>query len=87
MSHMIPGFEIPLHRALTEPLLMAGASRSVTIVIGTLSAAIGLGLQLWLVGLIIWISCQSIAVYLTAKDPDFMEVGLKHLQHKNYLGI
>ena len=30
MSDQIPaGFEIPLHRSLTEPLLLAGASRSV----------------------------------------------------------
>ena len=87
MSEIPAGFEIPLHRSLTEPLLLAGASRSVTIVIGTLSAAVGLGLQLWLVGLLIWISCQSIAVFLTGKDPDFMDVGLKHLQHKTYLGV
>lgn len=84
---MPPGFEIPLHRSLTEPLLLAGARRSVTIVIGTLAAAVGLGLQLWLVGLLIWLGCQSIAVYLTARDPDFMDVGLKHLRHKNYLKV
>ena len=50
---MIPGFVIPVHRALTEPILLAGAPRSIAILNGTLAAAIGLGLQLWLVG------CQS----------------------------
>ena len=40
-----PGFEVPLHRALTEPILIAGAPRSFAILNGTLSAAIGLGLQ------------------------------------------
>lgn len=81
------GYEIPLHRSLTEPILMAGASRSVTIVVGTLSAAVGLGLQLWLVGLMLWITGQSIAVYLTRRDPDFMEVGLRHLKHPAYLEV
>ena len=40
---LIPGFEAPVHRALTEPILLAGAPRTVAIVNGTLSAAIGLG--------------------------------------------
>ena len=44
----VEGYEIPLHRALTEPILMGGAPRSVAIFNGTLAAALGLGLQLWL---------------------------------------
>ncbi|MQU46284.1 conjugal transfer protein TrbD, partial [Pseudomonas helleri] len=30
------GFEIPLHRSLTEPILMGGAPRTVAIANGTL---------------------------------------------------
>jgi len=47
------GFEAPLHRALTEPILLGGAPRTVAIANGTLGAAIGLGLQLraWPAGL------------------------------------
>ncbi|PKP79650.1 MAG: conjugal transfer protein, partial [Alphaproteobacteria bacterium HGW-Alphaproteobacteria-18] len=51
---MIEGFEIPLHRSLTEPVLMAGAPRTLAITIGTLAAAVGLGLQLWIPGLALW---------------------------------
>ena len=40
----IAGFEAPVHRALTEPILLAGAPRAVAILNGTISAAIGLGL-------------------------------------------
>ena len=40
----IPGFYAPVHRALTEPLLLAGAPRAVVIINGTLAAAVGLGL-------------------------------------------
>jgi type IV secretion system protein VirB3 len=38
---------VPVHRALTEPILLGGAPRSLAILNGTL----GLGLRLWLVGL------------------------------------
>ena len=47
---LIPGFEVTVHRALTEPILLAGAPRAVAILNGTLSAAIGLGLRLWIAG-------------------------------------
>jgi type IV secretion system protein TrbD len=39
----IAGFDAPVHRALTEPILLAGAPRAVAILNGTVSAAIGLG--------------------------------------------
>ena len=45
MTH-IDGFEVPLHRSLTEPILLAGAPRAIAIVNGTIAAALGLGLRL-----------------------------------------
>lgn len=39
----VPGFFAPVHRALTDPILMGGAPRSVAIANGTLAAAIALG--------------------------------------------
>src|SRR3546814_21172792 len=39
------GFEVPLHRSLTEPILLGGAPRTVAIANGQLAAALGLGLQ------------------------------------------
>jgi type IV secretory pathway TrbD component len=50
----VPGFSVPVHRALTEHILLGGAPRSIAIVNGTLAGAVGLGLRLWLVGLAIW---------------------------------
>jgi len=81
----IPGFEVPLHRALTEPILLAGAPRTVTIINGTLAAAIGLGLQLWIAGIAIWFIAHMIAVWATRKDPAFMDVLSRHMQHKGFL--
>ena len=79
------GFEIPLHRSLTEPILMGGAPRTVAIVNGTLAAALGLGLQLWLIGLLVWIAGHGAAVYTARKDPAFMDVLIRHVRHKGYL--
>ncbi len=50
----IAGFYAPVHRALTEPILLGGAPRAVVIINGTLAAAIGLGLRLWLAGAALW---------------------------------
>lgn len=81
----VDGFEIPLHRALTEPILMGGAPRTVAIVNGTLAAALGLGLQLWLAGLAVWIVGHAAAVYAARHDPDFMAVIVRHVRHKAFL--
>jgi len=81
----IPGFEVPLHRALTEPILLAGAPRALTIINGTLAAAIGLGLQLWIAGIAIWLISHMIAVWATRKDPSFIDVLSRHMQHKGFL--
>ena len=78
----LEGFEAPLHRALVEPILLAGVPRAIAIVIGTVSAAIGLGLQQWLAGLLIWAVAHSAAVFAARHDPDFAAVLLRHLRQK-----
>jgi type IV secretory pathway TrbD component len=66
------GFEVPLHRSLTEPILLGGAPRTVAIANGTLAAAVGLGLQLWIPGVVLWIVGHSLAVWGARVDPQFM---------------
>lgn len=78
----LPGFEVPLHRALTEPVLLAGAPRAITILNGTLAASIGLGLRLWVAGLLLWLVAQMVAVWATRKDPAFGHVLSRHIAHK-----
>jgi len=85
MSGHIEGFEVPLHRALTEPILLGGAPRSVAIVNGTLAAAIGLGLQMWIAGVALWLVGHSLAVFAAKRDPDFLAVLLRHLRQKGQL--
>jgi len=81
----IPGYEVPLHRALTEPILIAGAPRAFAILNGTLAAAIGLGLRLWLAGLLIWVAGHAVAVWVTRHDPAFLTVLSRHARHKGAL--
>ena len=77
-----PGYQVPLHRALTEPVLIGGAPRGFAILNGTLAAAIGLGLRLWVAGLLIWLAGHAIAVWVTRKDPEFLTVLSRHARHK-----
>lgn len=81
----IEGFEVPLHASLASPILLGGAPRGLVILNGTLAAAIGLGLQQWLVGIAAWVIGHSIAVIATRRDPDFAPVLLRHLRQKGYL--
>ena len=76
----VPGFTIPVHRALTEHILLGGAPRSIAIMNGTLAGAVGLGLRLWLVGLAIWAVGHFAAVLAAKRDPQFVEVGRRHLR-------
>ncbi len=82
-----PGFIVPVHRALIEPILLAGAPRSLAIVNGTLAAALGLGLRLWLVGLGIWALGHMLAVWAARRDPQFVDVVCRHLRLPARLGL
>jgi len=82
---MADGYEIPLHRSLTEPILMAGAPRSAAILIGTLAAILALGLRLWVLGLVFWALAHSAAVFMARSDPDFMAVASRSTRHKAHL--
>jgi type IV secretion system protein TrbD len=84
---MTPGFEIPLHRALTQPIFLGGAPRSLAIVNGTLAAAVGIGLQLWLPGALLWVVGHALAVWGAKLDPQFVEVFGRHIKHKPYLDV
>jgi type IV secretion system protein VirB3 len=82
----IAGFEAPVHRALTEPILLAGAPRAIAILNGTVSAAIGLGLRLWIAGLVLWALGHMAAVWAARRDPLFVEVVRRHVRYPIHLG-
>ena len=80
-----PGFYAPVHRALTEPILLGGAPRAVAILNGTLAAAVGLGLRLWIAGLAIWLVGHLVAVWAARRDAAFVEVVRRHLRYPLHL--
>ena len=81
----LEGFEAPIHRALVDPILLGGAPRGIAILNGTLAAALGLGLQQWIAGLILWMVGHSLCVFAAKRDPDFAPVLVRHLRQKGHL--
>jgi len=81
----IEGFEAPVYRSLAEPILLGGAPRAIAILNGTLAAALGLGLQQWIAGLVIWALGHTGAVMAAKRDPDFASVLLRHLRQRGHL--
>jgi type IV secretion system protein VirB3 len=81
----IEGFEAPIHRALAEPILLGGAPRVIAIVNGTVAAALGLGLQQWIAGLILWAVGHTLAVFAAKRDPEFAAVLARHLRQRGHL--
>jgi type IV secretion system protein VirB3 len=81
----VQGYAVPVHRALTEHILLGGAPRSIAILNGTLAAALGLGLRLWLVGLGLWAIGHFAAVWAAKRDPQFVDVVRRHLRIPGHL--
>jgi type IV secretion system protein VirB3 len=70
----------PVHRALYEPILLAGAPRPAAILVGTLAAALGLGLRAWAAGAAVWLVGHAACAWAARSDPQFVEVALRHLR-------
>ena len=83
-SGHLEGYEAPIHPSLGAPILLAGAPRGIAIVNGTIAAAVGLGLQQWLAGLLLWAFGHSLAVFAARRDPDFAPVLFRHLRQTGY---
>jgi type IV secretion system protein VirB3 len=82
-----PGFFAPVHRALTEPMLLGGAPRAAAIGIGTLAAAVALGLRLWILGGLIWAVGHAGAVWAARRDRQVFDVARRHLRYPPHLGV
>jgi len=83
-SSHITGFEAPIHGSLGSPILLGGAPRMIAIVDGTVAAAVGLGLQQWIAGILLWAAGHSLAVIAARRDSDFAPVLIRHLRQKGY---
>ena len=84
---MIAGCEVPLHRSLTEPILLGGAPRAIGIANRTLAAAIGLELPLRLPSLALWVIGHALAVRGARLDPQFVAVIARHMKQRVLLDV
>jgi type IV secretion system protein TrbD len=68
-----PDLEVPLHRSLTQPILIAGLPRNLGLLLWTATAAFALGLhQLWVLPLAIVLHLVFAA--MARRDPFFFDV-------------
>jgi len=80
-------FAAPVHRSLTEPILLAGAPRALAILNGTLAAALGLGLRMWIAGIVLGLIGHALSVWAAKRDPAFVEVARRHLRLPTYFDV
>jgi type IV secretory pathway TrbD component len=72
------GFEVPIHRSLTQPIMMAGLPRTLALLLWTTTAAVALGLhQLWVVP--VSIALHGIFAAAAKRDPYFFDVFIRAL--------
>jgi type IV secretion system protein TrbD len=67
--------------------LLGGAPRGLAILNATLAGAIGLGLRLWIAGIVIWAIGHVIAVWAAKRDPQFVDVARRHMRFPNFLNV
>ena len=80
----VPGFHVPVHHALTEPILLGGAPRALAIVNGTLAGAVGIGLRLWFAGMALGAIAHALSVWAARHDPQFVDVARRHLRYPSW---
>ena len=81
----IDGYELPLHVALTQPVLMGGAPRTFAILNATFALAVGMGLHLWWLGFPLGAACHAAAVLMCKRDHHWFDVMLRQLRQPTYL--
>lgn len=82
MSEELEDMAAPLHRSITEKILLAGVPREIAILNGTIGAAFGLGMgSYWVVP--VFIGIHLLSVRLTKADPQFFDVFKRFINHKD----
>jgi len=73
MTARLEGLEVPLHRSLVEPMLLAGLPRTVALVLWTGVGAFALGLhQTWVLPL--GVGVHAAAAAATRGDPYVLDI-------------
>ncbi|EQB33561.1 VirB3 family type IV secretion system protein [Sphingobium ummariense] len=83
-SHDIPGYEVPFHNSLAEPMTFAGVPRTFAIINAVMTAELSLGLGVPWLGIPAGVALHVIAYTLTKRDPHFFATLNRHLRQKPY---
>jgi type IV secretory pathway TrbD component len=82
--HEPEGFRIPIHRSLTEPIMLGGVPRTIAITNGIAVVAFVMGAQnLWVLPL--GVVSHLILVALHRKDKQFLTVLKRNLSRSSHL--
>lgn len=73
MTGDIPGYEVPLHQSLLEPVTIKGVARVPAILIGTTGALLVFSLHKVTGGIILTLGLWAVARHLTEMDPYMFE--------------
>lgn len=79
---------LPIHVALTRPILLAGADRELTLVnvIVCFALLFGIGFSQWTLSIVVFLATvgQWALGRVTKYDPDFRRVYTRHVQLQTY---
>ncbi|ARM30493.1 VirB3 family type IV secretion system protein [Prosthecochloris sp. HL-130-GSB] len=76
---MIEGYEVPMHRSLTEVILLGGVPRTLAFLLWTTAAALGFGLhQIWFVPVAVVL--HVIFAAMAKRDPQFFDVFVRAMK-------
>lgn len=80
------GFEVPIHRSLTQPIMIAGVPRELAIINGTVTAAMVLGMHSP-IGLPVGFLLHLLFMAVSKKDPQFFATFRRQVRHKRYYSV
>lgn len=77
------GFEIPIHRSLTQPIMIGGVPREIAILNGTITAALVLGMHsFW--GLPLGLVIHLASLTLSKRDPQFFATFRRQVKQRSF---
>lgn len=79
----VEGFEVPVHRALSTPRLVAGIPRDIAVLLFTAAAALVFGLQSWW-SIPIYAVLHIVCVVATRYEPQWPEALKRSLRLKTH---
>ena len=73
MAGDVPGFEVPLHQSLLEPVTIKGVARVPAILIGMAGALLVFSLHKVTGGVLLTLGLWAVARHLTEMDPNMFD--------------